>query len=87
MATPSEKVIAALEAAGKAMTLLEHIAAWLGRGDPIKQALSLRLRAIRKRTSAAKARTANARKRRLADAAGFDAAADVLDPGDVCGPE
>lgn len=70
----------AIEAAGKALTLAERIAAALGGGAPKKRATWLRLRAIDRRRRAATTMWRRRRTNLLAGAAADDAKADELDP-------
>lgn len=80
MTTPIERASEALSAANQAFTLLERIAAALDLGNPTARASRLRRRAVNKRRAAAKARTQRRRMDLLADAAAFDAKAEILAP-------
>jgi len=80
MPTASDKAKTVIETAGMALTLIERIAAALGRGDVKKRAQWLRLRAIRRDKVAKTARLARRRQNAAAGAAADRAAADVLDP-------
>lgn len=80
MSDALDKAARALDAAGKALTLAERIAASLGGGDPKKRATWHRLRAIRRDKRASTARLARVRLNAAAGAAADRAIADVLDP-------
>lgn len=68
-----------LNTAGQALTLAERIVNAFS-PDPKRRARRLRLRAIRRRSSAATARLERRRVNLLAGAAADEAMADVLDP-------
>lgn len=80
MPDPIDQAARALDAAGKALTLADRIAARFGAGDPKKRATWLRLRAIKRDKRARTALSSRARVNAAAGAAADRAMADVLDP-------